>query len=133
MPQVSKRADNVISDPTGDQLPFVLDVTIRALHQQSLSTNNKVLNAAVRQKIREYATKDKNGRRIAEFFFVPFVMTSMGNLDKKAEAFLKKLQKRDPLKAAKLKDLISVQHAHWIAVRLRRCLGFHSRFDRSEH
>ena len=37
------------------------------------------------------------------------------------------LSNRDPLKVKKLKDLISVQHAKWIAVRLRRCMGFHNR------
>ena len=54
-------------------------------------------------------------------------MTSMGNIDQGATKFLNSLKKRDPFKVKKLMDLISVQHAKWIAVRLRKCLGFHSK------
>ena len=54
-------------------------------------------------------------------------MTTMGNIDKGATKLLNSLSNRDPLKVRKLKDLISVQHAKWIAVRLRRCMGFHNR------
>ena len=42
-------------------------------------------------------------------------------------AALLNMSNRDPFKVKKLKDLISVQHAKWIAVRLRRCMGFHNR------
>ena len=81
----------------------------------------------MKEKQKEFATKDDNGRKTAEVFVVPFVMTSMGNIDQGAAKFLKSLIKRDPFKAKKMMDLISVQHAKWIAVRLRRCLGFHSK------
>ena len=50
----------------------------------------------------------------------------MGNIDKRAHGFLQRMKKRDPVKANKLMDVISVQHAKWIAKRLRRCLGFHN-------
>ena len=48
----------------------------------------------------------------------------MGDLDKKAHAFLRMCKKRNPHRTSKLMDLILVQHALWIAIRLRRCLGF---------
>ena len=77
------------------------DVTIRACHQQSLPTVERVVNAAVKEKQKEFATKDDNGRKTAEVFVVPFVMTSMGNIDQGAANFLKSLIKRDPFKAKK--------------------------------
>ena len=105
----------------------MIDITVRALHRQGIRTGAKVIEAAVKSKQKEFATKDANGRKVAEVIVVPFVMTSMGNIDKGATKLLNSLSNRDPLKVKKLKDLISVQHAKWIAVRLRRCMGFHNR------
>ena len=127
MPQFDHRADNLLTDLETGKLPYAIDVTIRACHQQSLPTVARVVSAAVAEKHREFATKDDNGRKKAEVFVVPFVMTSMGNIDQGATKFLNSLKKRDPFKVKKLMDLISVQHAKWIAVRLRKCLGFHSK------
>ena len=127
MPQFDHRADNLLTDLETGKLPYAIDVTIRACHQQGLQTVARVVSAAVKEKQREFATKDDNGRKKAEVFVVPFVMTSMGNIDQGATKFLNTLKKRDPFKAEKLMNLISVQHAKWIAVRLRKCMGFHSK------
>ena len=127
LPQFSHRADNLLTDLETGKLPYAIDITIRACHQQGIATVERVVNAAVREKRKEFATKDGNGRKEAEVFVVPFVMTSMGNIDAGATKFLNTLKDKDPFKTRKMMDLISVQHAKWIAVRLRRCLGFHSR------
>ena len=101
MPQFDHRADNLLTDLETGKLPYAIDVTIRACHQQSLPTVERVANAAVKEKQKEFATKDDNGRKTAEVFVVPFVMTSMGNIDQGAAKFLKSLTKRDPFKAKK--------------------------------
>ena len=75
----------------------------------------------MREQQTEFATKDGNGRKEAEVFVVPFVMTSMGNIDASATKFLNTLKDKDPFKTRRVVDLISVQHAKWIAIRLRRC------------
>ena len=87
MPQFNHRADNLLTDLEADRLPIAIDITIRALHQQGIRTGAKVIEAAVKSKQKEFATKDANGRKVAEVIVVPFVMTSMGNIDKIAEFF----------------------------------------------
>ena len=92
MPQFDHRADNLLTDLETGKLPYAIDVTIRACHQQSLPTVARVVSAAVAEKHREFATKDDNGRKKAEVFVVPFVMTSMGNIDQGATKFLNSLK-----------------------------------------
>ena len=58
---------------------------------------------------------------------IPFIMTTFGDVDKHTHAFLTALKKRDPYRAARMMDVLSVQHAKWIATRLRRCLGFYNK------
>ena len=77
-------------------------------------------------KRRECPVKDAEGRHVVQGNFVPFVMSNMGSLDSEAHKFLRKLRKKDSKRTEHLMDVLVVQHAKWIARRLRRSLGFYN-------
>ena len=121
-----KRPDNEIVDPTGAEATSWVDVSIRALVQESMLPLETLLQNAVRDKRRECPVKDAEGRHVVQGDFVPFVMSNMGSLDSGAHKFLRKLRKKDPKRTEHLMDVLVVQHAKWIARRLRRSLGFYN-------
>ena len=121
-----KRPDNEIVDPTGAEATSWVDVSIRALVQESMLPLETLLQHAVRDKRRECPVKDAEGRHVVQGDFVPFVMSNMGSLDPAAHKFLRKLRKKDPKRTEHLMDVLVVQHAKWIARRLRRSLGFYN-------
>ena len=124
VPQWGRRVDNEIVDSSGQLETAYIDVTIRAIHQQNLKTRNAVVQKAVKDKMHAMPSRDEHGRRVICATVVPFVMTSMGSIDKHAHGFLRTCRARNPDRAEHMMNLISVQHAKWIAHRLRRCLGF---------
>ena len=121
-----KRPDNEIVDPSGAEATSWVDVSIRALVQESMLPLETLLKNAVRDKRRECPVKDAEGRHVVQGDFVPFVMSNMGSLDSEAHKFLRKLRKKDSKRTEHLMDVLVVQHAKWIARRLRRSLGFYN-------
>jgi len=109
-------------------LPTHLDVTIRAFVKKGVTHANpdRIYEQAAKDKRREHPQKDKDGRHKVQGQFVPFVMSTFGGMGKDAQKFLRKCARRDPARTEHMKDVISAQHAHWIADRLIRAIGPHA-------
>ena len=124
--QWKHRADNEIVDIAGDDTTTWLDVTVRALVQESLLPLEQLTKNATQEKRRAYPVKNAEGRHVVQGNFIPFVMSSMGSLGKDGHKFLKQLRKKNSKGTDHLMDVLVVQHAKWIAKRLNRSLGHYN-------
>jgi hypothetical protein len=120
----SKRQDVEVVDSLGHKATKWIEVSIRAFVQENLPSLETIMKTAVRGKRRVCPMRDKAGRHRVVGEFKPFIMSSMGSLDKEAWELLKELRSTHPSAIDRLMDLLVVQHAKWIARRINRSLGF---------
>ena len=113
-------------DIAGDDPTTWLDVTVRALVQESVLPLEQLTKNATQEKRRAYPVKNAEGRHVVQGNFIPFVMSSMGSLGKDGHKFLKQLRKKNSRGTDHLMDVLVVQHAKWIAKRLNRSLGHYN-------
>ena len=120
----SKRQDVEVVDSLGHKATKWIEVSIRAFVQENLPSLETIMKTAARDKRRVCPMRDKAGRHRVVGEFKPFIMSSMGSLDKEAWELLKELRSTHPSAIDRLMDLLVVQHAKWIARRINRSLGF---------
>ena len=70
----------------------------------------------------EYPRKDASGRLITETPCVPFILSSMGGLCREGHELLRIFNKKNKRRTQHLIDVLSTQHARWVAKRIRRAL-----------
>ena len=73
-----KKPDVELFDTSGELLTIYLDVTLPALHQEAVTSREKVYEKARQAKAKAYPRKDSSGRLLNESFCIPFFLTSMG-------------------------------------------------------
>jgi len=126
-----KSRDVEFFDASGELLTIYLDVTLPALHQEAITSREKVYENARKLKAKAYPRKDSSGRLLNESFCVPFILTSMGGLCDEGHEFLRLCKKRNKGATMHLLDVLITQHAKWTAKRVRRGLFGQSIVDLS--
>ena len=97
-------------------------MTLPALHQEAITSREKVFDNARKAKAKAYPRKDASGRLLTESACIPFILSSMGGLCKEGHQFLKICKKKDPVATLRMIDVLVTQHSKWTARRVRRSL-----------
>ena len=117
-----KKPDVEVVDPKGDFLNIYLDITLPALFQQAVTSRKAVYDAARRAKSKSYPHKDLQGRLLNTSSCLPFILSTMGGLCKEGHEFFRICQKRSPINADHMQDVLVTQHSRWTARRVHRAL-----------